>query len=96
MKGFATMVEYTAPVFWLFFLMTTLSIVVLRWKEPQTKRPFAVPGYPITPLLFCAVCIYMLISSIQYTGTGALAGVAVFVAGIPFLVMSKRSIRKEV
>ena len=96
MKGFATMVEYTAPVFWLFFLMTTLSIVVLRWKEPQTKRPFAVPGYPVTPLLFCAVCIYMLISSIQYTGTGALAGVAVFVAGIPFLVMSKRSIRKEV
>jgi amino acid transporter len=90
MKGFVTMVEYTAPVFWLFFFLTTLSIIVLRWKEPQTKRPFAVPGYPVTPLLFCAVCIYMLISSIQYTGIGALAGVAVFGVGIPFLVLSER------
>jgi basic amino acid/polyamine antiporter, APA family len=90
MKGFVTMVEYTAPMFWLFFFLATLSIVVLRRKEPQTKRPFVVPCYPFTPLLFCAICIYMLISSIRYTGIGALTGVAVFLAGIPFLVISKR------
>ena len=94
MKGFATMVEYTAPVFWLFFLLTTLSIPVLRTREPQTKRPFVVPGYPITPLLFCATCIYMLISSIQYTGVGTLTGVGVFLAGIPFLVFSKSQTNK--
>lgn len=90
MKGFVTMVEYTAPVFWLFFLLTALSIIVLRRKEPQTKRSFVVPFYPVTPLLFCAVCVYMLISSIQYTGAGALAGIAVFGVGIPFLVFSER------
>jgi amino acid transporter len=90
MKGFATMVEYTAPVFWLFFFLATLSIIVLRRREPETKRPFVVPGYPATPLLFCAICIYMLISSIQYTGIGALTGIAVFVAGIPFLVFSEK------
>jgi amino acid transporter len=90
MKGFVTMVEYTTPIFWLFFFLTTLSIIILRLKEPQTKRPFIVPGYPVTPLLFCAICIYMLISSIQYTGIGALTGLVVFLVGIPFLVMSKR------
>lgn len=90
MKGFVTMVEYTAPVFWFFFLLATLSILVLRKKEPHTKRPFIVPGYPVTPLLFCAICIYMLISSIQYTGIGALTGIVVFLVGIPFLTMSKR------
>jgi amino acid transporter len=88
MKGFVTMVEYTAPVFWFFFLLATLSIPVLRKKEPETKRPFAVPGYPVTPIIFSIICIYMLFSSIQYTGFGALAGVAVFIAGIPFLVLS--------
>ena len=94
MKGFVTMVEYTAPVFWLFFFLTTLSIIVLRWKEPVANRPFQVPFYPFTPLIFCAICIYMLISSIQYTGIGALTGVAVFLAGIPFLALSKNHTHK--
>jgi basic amino acid/polyamine antiporter, APA family len=90
MKGFLTMVEYTAPVFWLFFLLTTLSIPVLRKKEPHTKRPFAVPGYPYTPIVFSIICVYMLFSSIQYTGIGALAGIGVLLAGIPFLLLSEK------
>jgi multisubunit Na+/H+ antiporter MnhB subunit len=32
----------------------------------------------------------MLISSLQYTGIGALTGIVVLVAGIPFLMMSLR------
>jgi len=91
MKGFATMVEYTAPIFWLFFFLATLSIIVLRRKEPQTKRPFVVPGYPVTPLLFCVICIYMFVSSIQYTGIGALTGIVVFLAGIPFFLLSRQN-----
>jgi len=91
MKGFATMVEYTAPIFWLFFFLATLSIIVLRRKEPQTRRPFVVPGYPITPLLFCVICVYMFVSSIQYTGIGALTGIVVFLAGIPFFVLSRQN-----
>ncbi len=91
MKGFATMVEYTAPIFWLFFFLATLSIIVLRRKEPQTKRPFVVPGYPVMPLLFCVICIYMFVSSIQYTGIGALTGIVVFLAGIPFFLLSRQN-----
>ena len=87
------MVEYTTPIFWLFFFLATLSIIVLRRKEPEADRSFAVPFYPVTPLLFCVICVYMLISSIQYTGIGALTGVVVFLAGIPFLMISKRHVK---
>ncbi len=59
-SGFKVMVEYTAPVFWFFFLLVGISIFVLRRKEPEVSRPFRVPLYPLTPLLFCVVCIYML------------------------------------
>jgi amino acid transporter len=89
-NGFVTMVEYTAPVFWLFFLLTTLSLIVLREREPGAFRSFRVPFYPLTPVLFGAVCLCMLISSLQYTGIGALTGIVVLVAGIPFLMMSPR------
>jgi basic amino acid/polyamine antiporter, APA family len=78
-------VEYTAPVFWLFFLLSGISIIVLRRKEPKALRPFQVPLYPLTPILFCAVCGYMLYSSLVYTGKGALLGVGVLLAGLPLL-----------
>jgi len=64
------MVEYTAPVFWFFFLFTGISLFVLRAREPEVFRPFRVPLYPLTPALFCAASAYLLYSSIAYTGRG--------------------------
>jgi amino acid transporter len=81
--GFVTMVEYTAPVFWFFLLLTGLSLLMLRYQEPSVSRPFRVPLYPFTPLLFCATCAYMLYASLTYTGAGALVGVVVLLTGIP-------------
>ncbi len=80
-NGFVMMVEYTAPVFWLFFLATGLSLMRLRGIDPGTERPFRTPLYPAVPLLFCAFCLYMLYASMVYTGVGALMGVLVLLAG---------------
>ncbi|WP_257449047.1 APC family permease [Archangium lipolyticum] len=92
-RGFETMVEYTAPVFWFFFLMTGVSLLVLRRREPDVVRPFRVPLYPLTPLLFCATCAYLLYSSLAYTGAGALVGVAVLATGLVPLVLMRRKAR---
>ena len=89
-SGFSAMVEYTAPVFWLFFLIIGLSLFVLRRKDSGITRPFRVPLYPLTPLLFCLFCVYMLRSSLAYTGIGALAGVAVLLAGMPMVLAVRR------
>jgi amino acid transporter len=83
--GFSAMVEYTAPVFWFFILLVGLSLFVLRRKDPRRERPFRVPLYPVTPILFCLICAYLLYSSLVYTGYGALIGIAVLLAGIPLL-----------
>ncbi|MEG3872715.1 amino acid permease [Microcoleus sp. Z1_B5] len=83
-KGFETMVDYTAPIFWFFFLISTLSLIVLRIREPDRLRPFSVPLYPIVPIVFCAICGYLLYSSLVYTGIGAIVGVIVVLLGIPF------------
>jgi basic amino acid/polyamine antiporter, APA family len=90
-SGFITMVEFTAPVFWFFFLLVGISLFVLRRKDPARNRPFLVPFYPIVPILFCISAIFMLHSSLVYTGIGALIGVAVLLTGIPFLFFKKRS-----
>jgi basic amino acid/polyamine antiporter, APA family len=87
--GFVTMVEYTAPVFWFFFLLVGLSLFVLRTQEPERPRPFRVPLYPLTPLIFCVTCVYMLHSSLAYTGPGAVVGVGVLLAGVPMLFLAR-------
>jgi len=89
-KGFGTIVEYTAPVFWSFFLLTGISLFVLRRKEPSVERPFRVPLYPLTPLVFCLTSLYLLYSSLAYTGWGALIGVAVLVIGAVLLALVSR------
>ena len=89
-SGFITMVEYTAPVFWFFFLLVGASVFILRYKEPAANRPFRVPLYPIPPILFTLAAAYMLQSSLAYTGVGALVGVTVLIAGAPMLFFMKK------
>ncbi|NJR74385.1 MAG: APC family permease, partial [Scytonema sp. CRU_2_7] len=89
-KGFETMVDYTAPVFWFFFLLSGVALLVLRSREPNIPRPFRVPFYPWTPLLFCAICLYLLYSSLTYAGIGGITGVIVLVTGIPLLLLNSQ------
>ncbi|MBE0626473.1 MAG: amino acid permease [Burkholderiales bacterium] len=89
-QGFETMVDYTAPVFWLFFLLTGIALFVLRWREPELVRPFRVPLYPLLPLIFCASSAWLLYSSLAYTRLGALVGIGVLAAGVPLLVLAAR------
>ncbi|HYN63177.1 MAG TPA: amino acid permease [Candidatus Limnocylindrales bacterium] len=96
--GFRTMVEFTAPVFWLFFLLSGLSLFVLRAREPQIERPFKVPLYPLLPLIFVAVCAYMLWSSLSFVYSQALGGfnaawigVGVLAIGGVLLLVARRS-----
>lgn len=88
--GFVMMVEYTAPVFWLFFLMVGISIFLLRRKEPNVHRPFRVPLYPLTLPAFCAICLFMLYSSLAFTGGGSFVGVCVLLTGIPLMILRKK------
>ncbi|WP_462381666.1 APC family permease [Pseudomonas sp. Marseille-QA0892] len=84
-----SMVAYTAPVFWFFMLMVTLSLMRLRRIDRGRKRPFSVPLFPWLPLLFAAVCFALFCSSTVYAGMGALLGLVVLAAGLPLLLMRK-------
>jgi len=44
------------------FLVVSIGVMVLRRTHPELPRGFKVPGYPITPLLAIAGCIYVIFS----------------------------------
>jgi amino acid transporter len=85
--GFEAMVEFTAPVFWIFLFLVGLGLFILRYKD-DAVRPFKVPLYPITPLIFCASCGYLAYSSIMYAHSkGAVAiSMYVMIAGVVALI----------
>lgn len=93
--GFDTLFAGTAPVFWLFFLLTGLSMFVLRAKDPNIERPFRAPLYPAVPILFCATSIYMLYSSLTYAKGLALIGIVPLVIGLPLYFISRHQTDDE-
>lgn len=92
--GFLGMVLYTSPVFWFFIILVGISVFVLRQKDPDRERPFRIPLYPITPILFCLMCGYMLYSSLVYAASkeaniAGWIGIGVLLLGVPLMFLAR-------
>lgn len=42
------------------FIVVSIGVIILRRRMPNLKRPFKVPGYPVTPILSVAACVWIL------------------------------------
>jgi APA family basic amino acid/polyamine antiporter len=51
-----------------------VAVIVLRFREPRAERPYRVLLYPLPPLVFAAVCAWLIYSGATYKPL--LAGVA--------------------
>ncbi len=80
--SFIDTILYSAPIVWLFFLSTGLSVFVLRRKESNTERPYRVAGYPLTPILFCACCGFMFYSCVSYALSNKPKGLLLLVCAV--------------
>ena len=48
-------------MFLLVFAMVNLSLIALRRKQPDLKRPFRIPLYPVTPILYVLSTLAVLV-----------------------------------
>ena len=87
--AFDKLVSHSAPAFWLFFLLSGFALFRLRDRNPEQERPFSVPLYPLVPLIFCSMCVYMLYRSTIYIEWRTLFVVAVLLAGLPLYWLSQ-------
>lgn len=65
-RGFERMVNFAVPAFWLFLFLVSLSLIVLRFRDPERPRPHRALLYPLTPILFAGSCLFMLHASVTY------------------------------
>jgi len=51
---FDTLTDMLIFVSWVFYAVGAYGVFVLRRKQPDTPRPYKVPGYPVVPWIFIA------------------------------------------
>ena len=60
-------------------------------RRPDLDRPFKVPLYPVTPLVFCASSAYMVYRASTYAQELILLGAIPLAIGIPFFFFQKNT-----
>lgn len=72
--------------------LTVLGLIVLRVREPALPRPYRTWGYPVTPLIFLALSLWMMIFQLHNKPHESLAGLATMALGLAvYFVASKRN-----
>jgi basic amino acid/polyamine antiporter, APA family len=92
---YGDLLDYATFVSLIYYVVTIAGIFVLRKTDPDAERPYKVPGYPITPIIYIllalAICIILLYTKTQNTGRGLL----IIAMGLPFYYLQKRNKKKE-
>ncbi|MEA5412116.1 amino acid permease [Synechococcus sp. BA-120 BA3] len=87
--GFTAIVEYTAPLFWAFLTLISLSLIILRRRAgAEIVSTFRTPLFPLFPLLFAVACLYLAVSSFQHAAANesAFISLLVLLSGVAALV----------
>jgi APA family basic amino acid/polyamine antiporter len=91
--SFDQLLTYVVFAAWIFYGLGALSIFVYRRKQPDAVRPFRVPGYPVTPLLFVASATLLVLNTIVSQPARAAIGIIVVLSGVPAYYWWRRSTR---
>ena len=87
---FEQLIVYAGFALVFFSALAVGAVIVLRVRRPELVRPFRVPFYPFTPLLFLAFSAWILIFTIQGRPTESLLGIATVLLGLPLYFYWRR------
>lgn len=76
---------------WIFFALTAIALLRLRWKEPELVRPYRVWAYPVTPVIFLIAAIALTVNLWMVRPVRSSLGLVVILAGIPFFYHWRKS-----
>jgi basic amino acid/polyamine antiporter, APA family len=81
-QRFEDVVRYTQFSLLLCSLLTVLGVIVLRFRNPEIKRPYRVWLYPIPPIVFSIITIWMMFYLLRSHIAESLAGLATALLGV--------------
>jgi len=76
----------------IFFMLTAVTLIRLRTKEPTLPRPYRAWGYPFTPIIFAAGALSMSVNLWLVRPMRSSIGLAVILLGIPVFYYWRRRV----
>ena len=87
---FQQLLTYVVFAGWLFYALGAMSIFVYRRRATAASRPFSVPGYPVTPVLFIASALAIVVNTLVVQPREAAVGIGIILMGLPaYLIWRK-------
>ena len=85
---------------WAFYTLTFIGVIKLRKTQPDLKRPYKVPFYPVIPIISICSGLFVVIDQLFLAGMKSsmisLGGVIVTLIGLPvYAVMTKKNLELE-
>jgi basic amino acid/polyamine antiporter, APA family len=77
----------------LFWIPVSLAVLVLRRKLPNAPRSFRVPGYPLVPLVFALVMVWIVASALITATAESVATLVLVALGLPLYPLFRRRAR---
>ncbi|MDT8070734.1 MAG: amino acid permease [Terriglobia bacterium] len=88
---FEQLLTYVVFTGWIFYGLGAAAVFVYRRREPDTPRPYRVPGYPFTPLLFVIAAAALVLNTVVAEPRRALVGLVLVITGVPvYLIWQRR------
>lgn len=81
-QRFEDVVRYTQFSLLLCSLLTVIGVIVLRFRNPEIARPYRVWLYPVPPVVFSIITIWMMFYLLRSHTAESLAGVATALFGL--------------
>jgi basic amino acid/polyamine antiporter, APA family len=90
---FDQLTDYVVFALWIFYGLIASSVFVLRRKRPAAERPYRTFGYPLLPLLFVGVAIWLVLNTLVHRPVESIAGVLLIGLGWPVHLFFRRRAR---
>jgi len=71
---------------WIFYGMTTSAVFVLRRKMPDASRPYKTFGYPVVPMVFVFVALWLIVNTLQARPVESTTGLILIGLGLPVFI----------
>jgi APA family basic amino acid/polyamine antiporter len=81
-RSFEGVVQYIQFSLLLCSLLTVAGTIVLRVTRPELPRPYRVWAYPLPPILFCAITLWMMFYLLRIRPVESVAGLATTALGV--------------
>jgi len=81
-RSFESVVQYTQFSLLLCSLFTVLGVIVLRAARPEIARPYRVRAYPMPPIIFAVITLWMMFYLLRWKTIESLAGLATALVGL--------------